>query len=108
MAKYYHGQWKAICDVCGWRLPISKLKKRWDGQLVCEADWETDHPQKYIQVDSDPKPLPPDMVRKEAPDQFVAVCTAYTSQAIPGIAIPGCAIPSLNNNLPYSIYGNPG
>lgn len=107
MAKYYHGQWKIACDICGWRFPSSVIKKRWDGQLTCPADFEHDHPQKYIRAIADPKPVPSDMIRRWQ-DEYVGVCTAYTSQAIPGIGIPGCMIPSRNNNLPYAIYGSPG
>ncbi len=101
MAKYYHGQWKVVCDVCGWRFPSSQVRKRWDGQVVCEADYETDHPQKHIRAQADPKPVPSDMIRRWH-DDFTAVCTLITVQSIPGIGIPGCLVPSKVNTLPYT------
>lgn len=100
------GQWKIICDVCGWEFLSSEIRKRWDGLLVDKNCFEHDHPQKYLRVQSDPKPLPSDWIRTEPTDTFVAVCTAYTSQAIAGIGIPGCIIPSRNNNLSYNEYGS--
>lgn len=38
------GDWNAICDVCGFKKKASELRKRWDGLMVCEDDWETRHP----------------------------------------------------------------
>lgn len=102
---YVKGQWNIICDVCGWEFKSGQIKKRWDGLLVCDKDFELDHPQKYIRSRADPKPVPSDFIRPEPEDVFVGVCTLYTSQAIPGIGVPGCLIPSQDNNLPYHIYG---
>lgn len=106
MSKYYHGQWKVACDVCGWRFPSSQIRKRWDGQLVCDADFETDHPQKYIRAVTDPKPVPSDMIRRWQ-DTHAPVCTLITSQAIPGISLPGCLIPSKVSSLPYTDTRSP-
>lgn len=102
---YKKYQWNIICDVCGTKYKSGQIRKRWDGLLVCAADFELDHPQKYIRVHSDPEPVPADLIRQEPEDVFIGVCTAYTSQAIPGIGVPGCLIPSRNNNLPYHVYG---
>ncbi len=99
---YKRGQWLAICDVCGFKFSSGEIKKRWDGLMVCHDDWETDHPQKYIRVPSDPKPLP--WARPRPADQFVAICTRYTQQAIAGIGVAGCMVAGQNNNLPYSQY----
>lgn len=32
-----------ICDVCGFRIPTAKMRKRWDGLWVCPEDWEPRH-----------------------------------------------------------------
>lgn len=98
-------QWNVVCDVCGVEYKSGQVRKRWDGLLVCADDFELDHPQKYIRVHSDPVPVPADLIRQEPVDVFIGVCTRYTQQAFPGIGIPGCLTPSVNNNLPYSIYG---
>lgn len=36
--------WVAVCEVCGFKYPASKLKERWDGLRVCKDDWEPRHP----------------------------------------------------------------
>lgn len=38
--RYVPGAWNAICDVCGFEFKSTELKDRWDGQKVCEQDWE--------------------------------------------------------------------
>src|SRR5574341_879122 len=47
---YKPGDWNAICDVCGWKFKASELLKRWDGAMVCKADFETRHPQEVIKL----------------------------------------------------------
>lgn len=66
-----HGDWNAICDVCGVKFKMSQLKKRWDGLLVCQEDWEMRHPMDFIR-------LPDEKIaviesRPEAPDTFIPV-----------------------------------
>lgn len=47
------GAWNALCDVCGFKFKSTEMCKRWDGLMVCQADWEADHPQKYLRVRED-------------------------------------------------------
>jgi hypothetical protein len=42
------GEWNAICDQCGRKYKASQLRKRWDGLMVCQDDWETRHPQDFV------------------------------------------------------------
>ena len=42
------GDWNAICDLCGFKYKASELRKRWDGFMVCQKDWEPRPPQEYI------------------------------------------------------------
>ncbi len=44
------GDSKAVCDVCGFHMHQSDLRKRWDGAMVCDADWESRHPQDLIKA----------------------------------------------------------
>lgn len=45
MTSYYApGDYNAVCDVCGWEYKRSQMKKRWDGALCCDQDWEPRHP----------------------------------------------------------------
>jgi len=72
---YVSGDPLVICDRCGFKVRKSKVKKTWDGFMVCPADWETRHPQDYLvrgRVDkqsvSDARPRPEDVfVKPEAP-----------------------------------------
>lgn len=87
---YKPGQWLAHCDVCGFKYYSGDMRQRWDGLMVCEKDWEPDHPQKYLRVPSDTSSVP--WVRKQSDDLFIQVCTYYNVQAIAGIAVAGCAV----------------
>lgn len=44
------GDSNAICDVCGFKYKQSQLRKRWDGAMTCDADWESRHPQDMIKA----------------------------------------------------------
>lgn len=44
------GDSKACCDVCGFDYKQSQLRKRWDGAMVCKADWEPRHPQDFVKA----------------------------------------------------------
>lgn len=85
---YKPGQWKAICDVCGFEFYSGEMRKRWDGLMVCAQDFEHDHPQKYLRVGADKIAVP--WVRSEPTDQFVSVCYAYASQSYADISEADC------------------
>ena len=44
------GDRNAICDGCGFKFKASQLRKRWDGYMVCEDDWEPRHPQDLVEA----------------------------------------------------------
>lgn len=88
--------WDAICDSCGLKFKADQLRLRWDGLMVCDADWETRHPQDLIRPIPD-QPAPPWTRPDVDPTYWAQICTPEGRQAIPGYAIPGCAIPSLVN-----------
>jgi hypothetical protein len=97
------GQWNAICDRCGRKFKSSRLRKDWQGFMVCERDWEPRHPQDFVR---NPHPeRPPEWVRPPQADIFVEMCTLEGQQAIPGMAIPGCAIPGKNDGLFLDLVG---
>lgn len=58
------GDSNAICDCCGFKYKQSQLRKRWDGAMVCDADFEVRHPQDFIKARpernniKDPRPEP--------------------------------------------------
>jgi len=69
---YKPGLWKAICDVCGFEFYSNELRKRWDGLMVCDKDFECDHPSKYLRAGRGGSSVP--WVRSEPEDTFVYVC----------------------------------
>jgi hypothetical protein len=38
--RYVPGTYKRSCDVCGFDYLRSEMRKRWDGAIVCEQDYE--------------------------------------------------------------------
>lgn len=69
--RFVKGDWNAICDVCGWKFKASQLHKRWDGLMVCKADWEARHPQDFLRSIPDDQSVP--WTRPEQEDQFVPI-----------------------------------
>jgi len=61
--------WRAICDVCGFKLWSYQLRKRWDGLMVCHLDWETRHPQDLIKPPREDTHVP--WTRPEQQDVFI-------------------------------------
>jgi len=87
---YKKGSWNGICDVCSFKFKFTELRKRWDGLVVCEKDFEHDHPQKYIRVRESGLSVP--VIRNRAADVFIGpVCTIWGSSAYAGIAEAGCS-----------------
>jgi hypothetical protein len=99
MSYYKPGVWNAICDVCGFEFKSDKMKKRWDGLMVCSDDFELDHPQKYLRVREESQSVP--WVRTEPEDTFVFVCYLYAISAYAGLAEAGCAQAGVTT-LPYT------
>ena len=60
--------------------------------FVCEADFEYDHPQKYIRGRADPKPVPHDWIRPEPEDHYIGGCTSFSVRGIAGYGKAGCMI----------------
>lgn len=90
------GTWNIICDVCGQKKKAFEVRKRWDGLFVCEPDWETDHPQKYLRIREDGVSVP--YIRDEPTDTFTNVtytpnyCDAIGRRGIAGFGVAGCMI----------------
>lgn len=76
------GDWNAICDVCGWRFKMSKLKKRWDGLLVCSDDFEHRHIADFIKIPEERNNILD--TRPEPPDTFVPIIYGQQTHQING------------------------
>ena len=81
------GTWAVNCDVCGFRFPSDKLRKRWDGVMACDKDWEPRHPQTLIKVRGET--AVPSYVRHN-PDEFVLACDISSSSCYAGLGQAGC------------------
>ena len=55
---YKHGQWNAICDMCGRKFKSGMLQLRWDGLRVCKRDYEERHPQDFQKAVPDNQGVP--------------------------------------------------
>lgn len=98
------GSWNATCAVCGFRYKADQLKKRWDGLIVCEQDWEIRHPQDLIRIPKENQSVP--WTRPEPQDTFITgVCTPEGITAIAGYAVAGCAIAGLTYEIPSTVSG---
>jgi hypothetical protein len=84
------GNWKVTCQSCGFWFPSSEIRKRWDGLLVCEKDWESRHPQTLIKIREETS-VPAFVSKDTDPDQIVQVCTLPDSSCYIGMARVGCA-----------------
>jgi hypothetical protein len=68
---YIPGDYYQICDVCGFKKRASRMRRRWDGAMVCDADFEERHPQelnRYRGADKQSVPV----ARPEPEDYFCA------------------------------------
>lgn len=74
---YRPGDWKAICDVCGFEYWASELKptgRRGNNLMVCNKDWETDHPQEFVRPRTEK--IKPDWVRLDDSESDITTNTS--------------------------------
>jgi len=83
---YKHGDYNAICDVCGWKYKASELKRRWDGRMVCENDFELRHSLDKARQLGESLTIP--YVAPESTDQFVEVTYAASTVGVQENTIP--------------------
>ena len=81
ISRYDKGDWIALCDVCGRKYKASVLKKRWDGLMCCDDDWEIRQPQDFVRGIPDTQIAP--WLRSEPSNSFVTF--AFTP---PPVLIP--------------------
>lgn len=92
------GNWKVVCDVCGFWFPSGEVKHRWDGLIVCPEDWETRHPQTLYGYKAHTSV--PDFIRDEPEDTFIFICPLEALSGYTGLATVGCAKVG-NNQFTY-------
>lgn len=93
------GRWNVICDVCGRKFKNTDVRKRWDGLVVCDKDYETRHIADFIKPNVEHNNVRD--ARPEQADVFVTVnfidtgdtiCVPGTQFAIAGIGVAGCMV----------------
>lgn len=92
--RYFPGQWLFYCDVCGKKMLSGDAKKRWDGLMVCEHDWEMRHPMDFLRSRRETSNILP-WQRRADPGFDVTVghaCTLANSVAIAGVGVAGCMV----------------
>ena len=52
------GDWKVVCEVCGFFYHSSQIKLRWDGLRCCPKDWNPRQPQDFVRSRQDPQAVP--------------------------------------------------
>ena len=62
---YKHGDYRAVCDVCGQAFFASQMRMRWDEMFVCQADYEVRHPQDFVRGVPDDMRADPVSLRPE-------------------------------------------
>ena len=97
---YKPGSWNVHCDVCGFKFKSDQVMKRWDGLMVCENDFEHDHPQKFLRVREDRQSVP--FVRKQADDTFIAdTCDFWGASPMADYAVADCAYVGGNTSIDF-------
>lgn len=104
---YVAGFHKFVCDVCGFEFLSDKKRKRWDDLIVCPDDYEVDHPQKYIRVQSDGQSVPDP--RPEPADIFVvgSECNIITRSPMANVGVADCMTVGAIAGFHYPDHGYP-
>ena len=95
---YKPGEWNAICDVCGFKFKSGELQRRWDGMMVCSADFETRHPQDFIRARREKTSVP--WTRSEGTD-MQAVVNPLDPDDVTYVDILGQAYIVIGNKLVF-------
>lgn len=62
------GQWKVVCDRCGFEFRNVQLRKEWTGLRVCGDCWEPRHPQDRLRGKADRQSPPWVRPQVDGPD----------------------------------------
>lgn len=63
------GEWNVIDPISGKKLKSSKMRRRWDGQMISEETLDPRHPQDFVRGVPDNQSVP--FAYPEPTDQFV-------------------------------------
>lgn len=77
-------EYNVLCDVCGFKMKSTEVRKRWDGFMVCSKDWETRHSLDFYTTRNDTHLLPFIRVDNDGIDIGPAI-NALTTTSIPTV-----------------------
>lgn len=89
MSYYKAGTWNCICALCGAEFKSDEMIKRWDGVLVCKADFETRHIADFLRAVPEHGSVP--FTAPEPEDVFVVVPYLYSRQGQADIGVADLA-----------------
>ncbi len=77
MRSYFKpGVWNVICQVCGRKVKSDQIKKRWDGILVCNEDFEVRHPLDFLRAINDDSSVP---FTNPEPSEYTYISVSFLS-----------------------------
>lgn len=80
-----------MCAVCGFKITATTAKKRWDGLIVCQQDWEPRHSLDFIRART--KKVHVTYAPPEPSDVFVEIACPYPTQyAMADIGTADCSM----------------
>ncbi len=82
---YVSGDWKATCDSCGCVFKASQLRRRWDGFMVCEQDFEQRHEQDFVRTKLEKISVA--WTRPAPTDVFITIDSEDTSSTVNNSAV---------------------
>lgn len=94
---YKRGSYNAICDVCGFKFKAEELRKRWDGAMACNKDWEPRNSLDFIKAPQGTTAL--SWTRPETTDVFVTVNYISSTVGTQNLTVPSGTFTN-NNSTP--------
>ena len=93
---YVAGLFNIYCMSCGRKYKSNEIRKRWDGLLVCDEDWEPRHPQDFVRGIQERSNILPFSFDNDGSVNGGA-CTLANSVGIAGLGVAGCMVAGQNH-----------
>lgn len=101
------GEWNVFCMVCNRKIKSGSAKKRWDGLIVCDDDYENRHPMDFLRTRQERISVPftadtSFTTFNGPPYPPYPFCTQEGASGVASFAVAGCMRPNLGfpNGLP--------
>lgn len=76
---YKHGDWNALCDICGHKRKASMMRLAYDNTYRCEMCYEDRHPQDFVKGVRDDQTT--EWTRTDPSYDTTPITPAYPEQA---------------------------